>query len=86
MILAILNQKGGAGKTVLSTNLAVAFQRSGVEVLVVDSDFQGSSVLWRALSPEGYPKVVHATTPDAIGQVFALDPKGGVRELGPRPG
>ena len=68
MILAILNQKGGAGKTVLSTNLAVAFQRSGVEVLVVDSDFQGSSVLWRALSPEGYPKVVHATTPDAIGQ------------------
>ncbi|MFQ5571409.1 MAG: ParA family partition ATPase [Rhodothermales bacterium] len=66
MILAILNQKGGAGKTVLSTNLAVAFQKSGAEVLLVDSDFQGSCVLWRALSPEGYPKVVHATTPGAI--------------------
>ena len=68
MILAILNQKGGAGKTVLSTNLAVSFQRSGADVLVVDSDFQGSSVLWRALSPESYPKVVHATTPGAIAE------------------
>ena len=68
MILAILNQKGGAGKTVLSTNLAVSFQRSGADVLVVDSDFQGSSVLWRALSPEDYPKVVHVTKPDAIAE------------------
>lgn len=68
MILAILNQKGGAGKTVLSTNLAVAFQKGGADVLLIDSDFQGSSLLWRALSPEGYPKVVHATTPEAISQ------------------
>ena len=62
MILAILNQKGGAGKTVLSTNLAVAFQKSGARVLLVDSDFQGSSLLWRALSPDEYPRVMHATT------------------------
>ena len=72
MILAILNQKGGAGKTVLSTNLAVAFQKSGVEVLLVDSDFQGSSLLWRALSPDEYPRVVHATTPDAIGEAVRV--------------
>ncbi len=69
MILALLNQKGGAGKTVLSTNLAVAFQRSGIDVLLVDSDIQGSSLLWRALSPEDYPKVVHATEPGAIAEV-----------------
>lgn len=72
MILAILNQKGGAGKTVLSTNLAVAFQKSGVEVLLVDSDFQGSSLLWRALSPDEYPRVVHATTPGAIGEAVRV--------------
>ncbi len=66
MILALLNQKGGAGKTVLSTNLAVAFQRSGAGVLLIDSDFQGSTLLWRALSPEDYPRVVHATEPGAI--------------------
>ena len=66
MILAVLNQKGGAGKTVLSTNLAVAFQRSGARVVLIDSDFQGSTLLWRALAPEDYPEVIHATTPDAI--------------------
>ena len=66
MILAVLNQKGGAGKTVLSTNLAGAFQKSGASLLLIDSDFQGSSILWRALSLEGYPKVVQATTPSAI--------------------
>lgn len=66
MILALLNQKGGCGKTVLSTNLAVAFQRSGASSRIIDSDFQGSAILWRALSPDGYPTVVHATTPAEI--------------------
>ncbi len=66
MILAILNQKGGSGKTVLSTNLAVAFQQGGAPSRIIDSDFQGSAILWRALSPDGYPAVVHATTPAEI--------------------
>ncbi|MGC8483722.1 MAG: AAA family ATPase [Thermodesulfobium sp.] len=33
MIVAILNQKGGAGKTTLSTNLARAFQMGGMILL-----------------------------------------------------
>jgi chromosome partitioning protein len=43
-IIAILNQKGGAGKTTLATNLARALQKADNEsVLLVDSDPQGSA-------------------------------------------
>jgi chromosome partitioning protein len=45
-VLAILNQKGGSGKTTISTNLAVALQRDGAKVVLVDADPQGSSRDW----------------------------------------
>ena len=47
-IIAVLNQKGGAGKTTLSTNLARALQLGGNKVLLVDSDPQGSARDWNA--------------------------------------
>ena len=47
-IVAVLNQKGGAGKTTLSTNLARALQLAGDKVLLVDSDPQGSARDWNA--------------------------------------
>jgi chromosome partitioning protein len=50
MIVAILNQKGGSGKTTVSTNLARAIQKYGEEVILIDSDPQGSARDWRAAS------------------------------------
>jgi chromosome partitioning protein len=47
-IIAVLNQKGGAGKTTLSTHLARALQLAGDKVLLVDSDPQGSARDWNA--------------------------------------
>lgn len=47
-VLAVLNPKGGSGKTTLSTNLARALHERGHQVLLVDSDPQGSTRDWHA--------------------------------------
>lgn len=46
MIIAVLNQKGGVGKTTLAVNIAAALTQSGRRPLLVDGDPQGSSLAW----------------------------------------
>ena len=46
VVVAVLNQKGGSGKTTIATNLAFAIQNSGRRVLLVDADQQGSARDW----------------------------------------
>ena len=44
-VIAMVNQKGGTGKTTLATNLACAFAEDST-VLLLDADAQGSSQDW----------------------------------------
>jgi Flp pilus assembly CpaE family ATPase len=51
-VVTVFSPKGGSGKTVLATNLAVAAARSGQETLLVDLDLQfGDSALTLAVAP-----------------------------------
>jgi len=51
-IVTVFSPKGGSGKTVLATNLALAAQRSGRSTLLVDLDLQfGDAALTLAVPP-----------------------------------
>jgi chromosome partitioning protein len=46
MIVAVLTQKGGAGKTTVALHLAGELERQGASVLLIDADPQGSAQDW----------------------------------------
>lgn len=54
-ILAIVNQKGGSGKTTVSMQLAGALARRQNKVLVVDADPQGTATRWAASATDEEP-------------------------------
>lgn len=62
-VIAVLNQKGGAGKTTIATHLARALQLDGTDVLLVDSDPQGSARDWAAVREDQPVPVVGIDRP-----------------------
>ena len=62
-VVAVLNQKGGAGKTTIATHLARAWQLAGKDVLLVDSDPQGSARDWAAVRDDQPVPVVGIDRP-----------------------
>lgn len=49
MIIGVLQQKGGVGKTTIALNLAAAFAQEGQRTLLVDADPQGSALAWSSV-------------------------------------
>ena len=54
--MALLNSKGGCGKTTIATNLAACFASRGLSTVLIDYDGQGSSTRWlNARAPQAAP-------------------------------
>ncbi len=61
MIVALLKQKGGVGKTTLATHIAGELAMRGQSVVLLDADPQGSSLDWtQRRSQQGLPRLFSA--------------------------
>jgi len=55
VIISVINQKGGVGKTTLAISLAAAFAGRKLRVILVDADPQGSALDWVAVRGKDTP-------------------------------
>jgi chromosome partitioning protein len=54
-VVAIVNQKGGAGKTTVAMQLAGTIAKRALKTLVVDADAQGTATRWASSAPDALP-------------------------------
>ena len=70
-VIALVGNKGGAGKTTLSVNLAAGLARYA-ETAIVDADPQGSSVHWYANSTDERVTPVYQAESELFYQINGL--------------
>ncbi|MCL2222089.1 MAG: AAA family ATPase [Oscillospiraceae bacterium] len=77
-VISCVNQKGGVGKSVTSTNLGIGLARRGQKVLIVDMDSQASQTVslgWKI--PDEIP-ITLATQLSKVIENKSLNPLDGI--------
>ena len=67
--IALIGNKGGAGKTTLCVNLAAGLNSDVSPTVILDADPQHSSLQWKNIS-DGQAAVMVLPASDDVGQVF----------------
>ena len=67
--VAVISQKGGAGKTTLAIHLAAAAQEAGRVALLFDTDPQASASQWAAWRQDRPPEVIDSPPPRLAAKV-----------------
>jgi chromosome partitioning protein len=81
-IVTIATQKGGAGKTTLATNLAVASSVAGFLTLIIDADFQQTALDWfNKRDNQENPLVISATSQTILENLLKLAEKKGIERV-----
>lgn len=64
--VAIISQKGGAGKTTLALHLATAAHAAGVVSLILDTDPQATASRWSQWRDGAEPEVIDCASPPLL--------------------
>ena len=74
--IAIISQKGGAGKTTLALHLAAAAQQAGRVALVIDTDPQATASQWASWRQDAPPEVIDSPPPRLAAKIAAARDQG----------
>ncbi|QDU72734.1 ParA family protein [Mucisphaera calidilacus] len=81
-VIALLNQKGGVGKTTTTMNLGHALAQAGHRVLLVDLDPQAHLTLYNGVDPDNLHGTIYDLLVDddtaAAEVIIELDPQRGI--------
>lgn len=70
-VIAIISQKGGAGKTTLALHLAAQAEASGQVALIIDTDPQATASQWGAWRDKAAPEVIDSPPPRLAAKIEA---------------